>query len=154
MGKGLYLTKFGTQTYDYKADDPAPGSFKASLKDMELLIRALNLDIDGANHWSFTNRPRRTMVARGHLGSPMETMARRSRAASRRLFVLGLAICHLPQRAEVLDVAVKGGEVQGIARVWTAAVRSPRDASLTILVVNDAERPWMTRLAFPSPTSN
>jgi len=56
VGKGLYLTEFGTQTYDHKADDPAPGSFKASLKDMELLIRALNLGIDGANHWSFTNR--------------------------------------------------------------------------------------------------
>jgi glucokinase len=55
-GKGLYLTEFGTQTYGYKADDPAPGAFKASLKDTELLIRALNLGVDGLNHWSLTNR--------------------------------------------------------------------------------------------------
>jgi hypothetical protein len=54
--KGLFLTEFGTQIYGCKADNPAPGGFKASLKDTELLIRALNLGLDGFNHWSFTNR--------------------------------------------------------------------------------------------------
>ena len=40
-GKGLFLSEVGTQTYGYNADDPAPGSFKASLKDTQLLIRCL-----------------------------------------------------------------------------------------------------------------
>jgi len=147
-GKGLYLTEFGTQTYGYKADDPAPGCFKASLKDTELLIRALNLGIDGANHWSFTNR--------GDLDGQWQLVDTWDRQWKQWLdeakphpaacYVLGLAMRHLPQRAEVLDVAVKGGELQGIARVWAAAVRSPRDGSLTLLIVNDAERAWSVQL--------
>ena len=152
-GKGLYLTEFGTQTYGYKADDPAPGSFKASLKDTELLIRALNLGIDGANHWSFTNR--------GDLDGQWQLVDTWDRQWKQWLdeaaphpaayYVLGLAMRHLPQRAEVLEVVVEGGELSSIPRVWAAAVRSPRDASLTVLVVNDAEQPWNVRLVLRSP---
>lgn len=147
-GKGLYLTEFGTQTYGYKADDPAPGGFKASLKDTELLIHALNLGIDGCNHWSFTNR--------GDLDGQWQLVDTWDRqwkhwldeAAPHRdaYYVLGLAIRHLPHRAEVLNTEVKGGELQGVQRVWVVAVRSPRDDSLTVLIVNDAERPWATRI--------
>lgn len=143
-GKGLYLTEFGTQTYGYRADDPAPGSFRASLKDTELLIRALNLGVDGLNHWSFTNRGDAdgqwqlvdTWDLRWKQWLPECVPHRDS------YYVLGLALRHLPHRAVVLKTEVRGGGVDGIPRVWSAAVRSPRDNSVTVLIVNDADLPW------------
>jgi hypothetical protein len=150
-GKGLFLTEFGTQTYGYRADDPAPGSFKASLKDTELLIRALNLGVDGFNHWSFANR--------GDLDGQwqfVDTWDRQwkhwlDEAVPHRdsFYVLGLSTRHLPHRAQVLATEVQGAEVQGCPRVWAAAVRSPNDGSLTVLIVNDADRAWDVHLSLP-----
>jgi hypothetical protein len=147
-GKGLYLTEFGTQTYGYAADDPAPGSFKASLKDTELLIRALNLGIDGCNHWSFVNRG----DADGQWQF-VDTWDRHwkhwtEEATPHRdsYYVLGLATRHMPQRASILKTVVRGGESEGCQRVWAAAARSPKDGSLTLLIVNDAMRPWNVQL--------
>ena len=147
-GKGLYLTEFGTQTYGYAADDPAPGSFKASLKDTELLIRALNLGIDGCNHWSFTNR--------GDADGQWQFIDTWDRQWKNWLAeavphagsyqVLGIATRHLPQRAKVLETTVIGGRADDCQRVWAAAARSPKDGNLTLLIVNDAVRPWDTRL--------
>jgi len=147
-GRGLFLTEFGTQTYGYKADDPAPGSFKASLKDTELLIRGLNLGVDGFNHWSFTNR--------GDMDGQWQFVDTWNRQWKHWLdettphrhayYVLGLATRHLPHRAKILATEVSGGESEGCQRVWAAAVRSPKDASLTVLVVNDAEQSWKVRL--------
>ncbi len=155
-GKGLYLTEFGTQTYGYTADDPAPGSFKASLKDTELLIRALNLGIDGCNHWSFTNRG----DADGQWQF-IETWDRQwkqwlPQAVPHRdsYYVLGLATRHLPQRAEVLATTVQGGESDDCQRVWAAAVRSPKDASLTIVIVNDSTEAYTARLTVAGLTKN
>ena len=54
--KPLFLTEVGTQLFGYLLDDPAPGSFKSTLKDVELIIRAMNLCVDAFNRWSFINR--------------------------------------------------------------------------------------------------
>lgn len=147
-GRGLFLTEFGTQTYGFKADDPAPGSFKASLKDTELLIRGLNLGLDGFNHWSFTNRG-----DQDGQWQFVDTWNRQwkqwlDEAAPHRdaYYVLGLATRHLPHRAQILATEVNGSAAQGCQRVWAAAVRSPKDVSLTVLIVNDAEQPWNVRL--------
>ncbi|MBI2516318.1 MAG: hypothetical protein HYV95_05325 [Opitutae bacterium] len=150
-GKGLFLTEFGTQTYGYKADDPAPGSFKASLKDTELLIRALNLGVDGLNHWSFTNR--------GDCDGQWQLVDTWDRQWKQWLpecvphrdayHVLGLAMRHVPHRAGVLATFEEGGRVQDGPRVWTAAVCSPSDSSVTVLIVNDADQPWTATVAGP-----
>lgn len=155
-GKGLYLTEFGTQTYGYKADDPAPGNFKASLKDTELLIRALNLGIDGCNHWSFTNRG--DQDGQWQLVDTWDRQWKHwlDQATPHRdaYYVIGLAMRHLPHRAEILITEVKGGDLQDVQRVWAAAARSPRDGSFTMLVVNDADQPWTTRFHVPLNYTN
>lgn len=152
-GKGLFLTEFGTQTYGYKADDPSPGAFHASLKDTELLIRALNLGVDGLNHWSFTNRG----DADGQWQF-VDTWDRQWKCwrtecvpHDAAYHVLGLATRHLPHRASVLATDVRGGMVRDCPRVWTATVRSPRDSSLTMLIVNDADRPWPVSVETETP---
>jgi len=155
-GKGLFLTEFGTQTYGYKADDPAPGGFKASLKDTELMIRALNIGVDGVNHWSFTNRG--DMDGQWQL---VETWDRKwkvwlgeAMAHQDSYYVLGLATRHVPKHALVFATRVTGANAHGCQRVWAAAVRSPKDSGLTILIVNDADGPWDTRLHLPGSTRN
>jgi hypothetical protein len=146
-GKGLFLTEAGTQTYGFKADDPAPGSFRASLKDTQLLIRALALGIDGFNHWSFVNRGDQDgqwqfVDTWDRQWKQWQTEADPHRDA---YYVLGLATRHMPMRAKILDTQVRGGMLQNIQRVWVAAVRSPTDDSLTLLIVNDADQPWLAR---------
>lgn len=152
QGRGLFLTEFGSQVYGFKADDPAPGAFKASLKDTELLIRALNMGVDAANHWSFTNR--------GDMDGQWQYVETWDRAWKEWVgealphrdsyYVLGLATRHIPHRAEILAAAVSGGAAQGCQRVWAAALRGPKDASFTLLVVNDAEQPWNLRVVAPA----
>ena len=150
-GKGLFLTEFGSQIYGWKADDPAPGNFKSSLKDTEVMVRALNLGVDVASHWSFTNR--------GDMDGQWQYVETWDRPWKQWLgeavphrdsyYVLGLATRHVPQRAQVLATEVLGGIAGGCQRVWSAALRSPRDSSLTVLVVNDAEQPWPVRVSLP-----
>ena len=147
-GKGLFLTEAGTQTYGYKADDPAPGSFKASLKDTELLIRTLNIGIDGFNHWSFVNRGDQDgqwqlVDTWDRSWKQWTTEATPHRDA---YYVLGLAIRHTPMRALVLETQIAGGRLNGIQRVWASTLQSPKDQSLTILIVNNADQTWPVRL--------
>jgi hypothetical protein len=155
-GKGLFLTEFGTQTYGFKADDPAPGAFKASLKDTELMVRALNIGVDGFNHWSFTNRG--DMDGQWQL---VDTWDRKWKVWLNEAvphldayYVLGLATRHMPKRAQVLATRVTGANAHGCQRVWAAALRSPMDTGLTILIVNDADRPWEARLRLPGSIEN
>jgi hypothetical protein len=149
--RGLFVTEFGSQIYGWKSDDPAPGSFRSSLKDAEFLVRALNMGIDGANHWSFTNR--------GDMDGQWQYVETWDRAWKQWLgdaaphrdsyFVLGLATRHIPHRARVMAAAVSGGVAEGRQRVWAAALRSPRDSGLTLVIVNDADRPWPLRVSLP-----
>jgi hypothetical protein len=49
---------------------------------------------------------------------------------------------HVPKNAIVLASDIGGGQIDGLSRVWAVALRSPKDQSLTLIVVNDAEQPW------------
>ena len=82
------------------------------------------------------------MAVRGHLGPAVESLAGGSGAAPRRLLPPRLGHAPHADRADVLTTQVAGGQIQGISRVWAAAVRSPQDNSLTLLIVNDADQPW------------
>jgi hypothetical protein len=64
-------------------------------------------------------------------------------------YVLGLATRHVPKNAVVLASEVRGGQVTGKRRVWAAALRGPKDKSLTLLIVNDAEQPWKLSVTGP-----
>jgi hypothetical protein len=147
--KGLYLSEAGTMAYGWGSDNPNPGSFRASLKDTELLVRTLQLGIDGFNHWSFTNR--------GDMDGQWQFVDTWDRKIKQWLadaaphepsyYVLGLATRHVPKHAIVLASDISGGEVDGKRRVWAVALRSPKDQSLTLIAVNDAEKPWTLKVS-------
>ena len=143
--KGLYLSELGTAIYSGRHDDPNPGSFWASLKDTEMLVRTLQLGVDGVNHWSFVNR--------GDLDGQWQFVDTWERSGDKgwladavphepSYYVLGLAMRHVPKNAFILASEVHGGQVEGIPRVWAVALRSPKDKSLTVIVVNDAQQAW------------
>ncbi|MBN2294043.1 MAG: cellulase family glycosylhydrolase [Pirellulales bacterium] len=142
--KGLYLSEAGTMAYGWGGDNPNPSLFRASLKDSELLVRTLQLGIDGFNHWSFTNR--------GDMDGQWQFVDTWDRKLKQWLadatphessyYVLGLAMRHVPKNAIVLASKISGGQVDGKPRVWAVALRSPKDKSLTLIVVNDADQSW------------
>jgi hypothetical protein len=121
-----------------------------------LLIRSLNLGIDGFNHWSYANRGDAdgqwqfvdTWDRTWKVWLPEATPHRDA------YYVLGLAIRHWPHRARILASELTGGEQDGLRRVWAAAGESPADRSRTILLVNDAEREWRLELDLPSAASD
>jgi hypothetical protein len=55
-GKPFLLTEFGNMKLGWGGDDPGPASYPAVLSNAEVVIRALNVGVDGLNRWSFTNR--------------------------------------------------------------------------------------------------
>lgn len=55
-GKPFLLTEFGNMGLGWGGDDPGPASYAAVLSNAEVVIRALNVGVDGLNRWSFTNR--------------------------------------------------------------------------------------------------
>lgn len=149
-GKGFYLTEVGTQTYGYEGTNSSPGCFRSSLKDTELLVRGLNLGLDGFNHWSFVNR--------GDIDGQWQYVEtwnhwpgmwlQQAKPHPTSYYTLGLATRHIPKNASILAVETAGGVVDGIRRVWATAVRHPRDGNSSLLVVNDSEdTAWTLRLS-------
>jgi hypothetical protein len=55
-GKPFLLTEFGNMALGWGGDDPGPASYAAVLSNAEVVIRALDVGVDGLNRWSFTNR--------------------------------------------------------------------------------------------------
>ena len=55
-GKPLFLSELGTMAFGWNGSHPGPSTFEAALKDAELVVRGLNLGVDGFNRWSFINR--------------------------------------------------------------------------------------------------
>ena len=55
-GKPLFLSELGTMIYGWGGSRPGPSTWEAAIKDAELVVRALNLGVDGFNRWSFVNR--------------------------------------------------------------------------------------------------
>lgn len=142
-GKGLYLTEFGTQTYGSDGSDPAPGMYKAALKDTEQLIRCLNVGVDGLNKWGFVNR--------GDIdgqwqyidtwGTWPKVWLKEAVPHLWSYYLLGQATRHLPMKAQVLHTEVAGGMVDGVQRVFATCAKSPEEGCRTVLIVNDAFEP-------------
>ena len=147
--KGLYLTEFGTQTYGAEGSQHGPNTFKATLKDTELLIRCIQLGLDGLSHWSFVNRG--DMDAQWQYidtwGHWPKMWLKEARPHMWSYYVLGLATRHLPMQGYVLPTRLAGHTINRIPRIWSTALKSPRDGSTTILLVNDALKPMAANIS-------
>ena len=132
--------------YGWGGSDPGPASFEAAIKDAELVVRALNLGVEGFNRWSFVNRG----DLDGHW-QMIETWDRERQCLLTEFapkpnayFVYGL-ICRLTAKhSHVLACETRGGQEDGLQRVFATALKSP-GGQLTWIIVNDASRAWPVR---------
>lgn len=150
-GKPLFLSELGTMVFGWNGSHPGPSTFEAALKDAELVVRGLNLGVDGFNRWSFINR--------GDLDGHWEMIAtwdEQSQSLRKEFtpkpnsyFVYGLISRLTAKHSAVLACERTGGQIDGTDRVFATALRSPK-GGLTWIIVNDAPRPWRTHCATKS----
>ena len=54
--KPLFLSELGTVLYGTETGHPGPGTYEAALQNAELVVRGMNVGVDGFNRWSYVNR--------------------------------------------------------------------------------------------------
>lgn len=138
-GKPFFVSEFGTMANGWGGDHAGPAGFDSVLKDAELLVRRINVGVDGLNRWSFVNRG----DLDGHWQF-IETWDRKEKKLLKEYtprantyFGLGLLMRFIAKHSDVLSCKVDGGKLDSWQRVFAAALRSPK-GNLTITVVNDA----------------
>ncbi len=142
-GKPLFLSELGTMIYGWRGTNAGPSTWEAAIKDAELVVRGLNVGVDGFNRWSFVNRGDLDGVWQMIDTWDPERKALRAwvTPCPNSYFVYGL-ICRLTAKhSSVVACARTGGTVEGTNRVFAAALRSP-GGHLTWMVANDAPRRW------------
>lgn len=147
-GKPLFLSEIGTMVYGWGYSDTNPARFESSLKNAEMVVRGINLGVDGFNRWSFINR--------GDLDGQWQMITTWDSGKKRLTdeitpypndyFVYGLISRLTAKHSRVVNCAIKGGDTGKIQRVFATALRSPRDDA-SVIIVNDAGQAWSGRLA-------
>ena len=147
LRKPLFLSELGSMVFGWGDTNPGPRSFPAAIKDAELVVRALNLGVDGFNRWSFINRG--DLDGQWQLIETWDPAAGHLRQeiipAPNGYFVYGLLSRLTAKHSQVLRSEVAGGVIDGHPRVFAAALRSPR-SHLTLAIINDAPQPWPMNL--------
>jgi len=146
-GKPLFLSELGSMVFGWNGSAPGPSTFDAALKDAELVVRALNAGVEGFNRWSFLNRG--DLDGQWQMIDTWDPAAKTLRKTfppkPNAYFVYGLISRLTAKHSSLLATDVTGGQIGGIHRVFTAALRSPR-GHLTWMILNDAPRAWPARL--------
>jgi hypothetical protein len=147
-GKPLFLSELGSMVFGWNGNHPGPSTFEAAIKDAELVVRGLNVGVDGFNRWSFINR--------GDLDGHWEMIQTWDEAKQglrqeytpkpNSYFVYGLMSRLTAKHSALLGCELTGGQIDGTNRVFAAALRSPR-GELTFMILNDAPRLWRTHCA-------
>ena len=146
-GKPLFLSELGSMVFGWNGSDPGPSTFDAAIKDAELVVRALNVGVDGFNRWSFINRG----DLDGHWqmidtwDPSAKTLLKEFPPKPNAYFVYGLISRLTAKHSTLVATAVAGGQINGTNRVFAAALRSPK-GQCTWIIVNDAPQAWPARL--------
>ncbi len=136
--KPLFLSEVGTMAFGWENSNPGPGSYMSGLKDASLVVRALDVGVDGFNRWSFTNR--------GDLDGQWQLVDTFDRKSQKLLstftphpnayYMWGLLSRFTAKHSCILSTEVEGGQVGKSQHLVAAALRSPR-GELTLIVVNE-----------------
>lgn len=146
--KPLFLSEVGTMVFGWRGSNPGPGTYEAALKDAELVIRALNIGVDGFNRWSFINR--------GDLDGQWQMIDTWDGARKQLLktfaprpnpyFVYGLLSRFTAKHSAVVQCGTEGGMVGNLQRVFAATLQSG-GGETTMIVLNDAPSEWQAAFA-------
>jgi len=146
--KPLFLSELGTMIYGWRGTNVGPSTWEAAIKDAELVVRALNLGVDGFNRWSFVNRGDLDGVWQmidtwdPHQNALLKQIQPRPNA----YFVYGLISRLTAKHSTIVRSERFGGQVAGTNRVFSAAIKSP-EGDLTWIIVNDAPLQWKTEFS-------
>jgi hypothetical protein len=145
--KPLFLSEVGTMVFGWRTNHPGPSTWDAAIKDAELVVRALNLGVEGFNRWSFVNRGDLDGVWQmidtwdPQTQQLLQSVTPRPNA----YFVYGLISRLTAKHSSVLACGTRGGQIDGMNRVFATALKSPK-GNLTWMLVNDAPRAWSAEL--------
>jgi hypothetical protein len=146
-GKPFFLSELGSMAFGWNGQHPGPSTFEAAIKDAELVVRGLNLGVDGFNRWSFVNRG----DLDGHWqmidtwDPAKKTLLHEFIPKPNAYFAYGLISRLTAKHSSVLMCERTGGQIDGTNRVFAAALRSPQ-GQLTWIIVNDAPQAWQAKL--------
>jgi hypothetical protein len=111
----LFLSELGSMVFGWNGSHPGLSTFEAAIKDAELLVRGLNLGVDGFNRWSFINRG----DLDGHWemittwDQPKHTLVKEFTPKPNSYFVCGLISRLTAKHSAVLTCERTGGQVDG-----------------------------------------
>ncbi len=142
QGKPFFLGEMGTFDYGMGGSKSEPGSYEASLKDVEYAVRLMNVGVDGFCRWSFVNRG--NIDGQWQLvdtWNPDGDCLREDITPHPNSFFLwGTLSRFVSGGADILHGHFDGGSDGCHQRVFGAAVDNP-DGSRALILVNDAEAP-------------
>jgi hypothetical protein len=146
--KPLFLSELGTMIYGWRDSNAGPSTWEAAIKDAELVVRALNLGLDGFNRWSFINRGDLDGIWQmiDTWDPQQKGLLKQLRPRPNAYFVYGLISRLTAKHSSLVRSEREGGQVDGTNRVFSAALKSP-GGNLTWIVVNDAPQHWKTELS-------
>ncbi len=147
--KPLFLSEFGTMAFGWGHIDAAPACYQSGLKNASLIVRAINVGVDGFNRWSFTNRGdldgqwqllRTWDVDHDKL---LETFSPQPNA----YYQYAMLTRYLPKYSGVLGTQVEGPYLACDRKLVAAALRTPK-GNYTLLLVNESHRAADARFEF------
>jgi hypothetical protein len=141
--KPLFLSELGTMIYGWRGRNAGPSCWDAAIKDAELVVRALNLGVDGFNRWSFVNRGDLDGIWQmiDTWDPQRRTLLKKIMPRPNAYFVYGLISRLTAKHSSIVACERSGGQVDGTNRVFGAALKST-GGEVTWIIVNDAMQEW------------
>jgi hypothetical protein len=155
QNKPFFLSEFGTFVFGFDQFTEKVSSFDAVLNDLQTVVRGINAGVDGFNKWSLLNR--------GDLDGNwqiIDTWDRKNHRLRKdfvpyrnQYFMYGLLTRLTAPRSSVLKTSIEGGQENKTQRVFAACLKDPKSGHSSLLVLNDGDSNYSSRIFFPSGTS-
>ena len=154
-GKPFLISEYGTMAYGFSPGATAAMSSRdAVLTDAELLIRSMNIGVNGFNKWSFINRGdldgQWQLIDTWDIANRTLLPADSIRPHENSYNAFALLSRFVPRNSDVLEATVEGGNDGEYDRVFAAALRTP-SGNYTIVMVNDSDNPYTVSVDFTKP---
>lgn len=147
-GKPLMLSEFGSFHHGWQRAHPGPGTYPAAIDNAEIIIRGLNLGVEGFNRWSYTNLG--DLDGQFQLVDTWDIERQRLRARftphPNIYAMFGLLARFLPAGSQICSVTPTEVAVPWFQSVHSVAARDPA-GNATVWALNLTEQPERIELA-------
>lgn len=145
--KPLLMTEYGTFIYGAVRSSNAVASRNAVLKDAQLIIRMMNLGVNGFNKWSFINKGsldgQWQLIDTWDIANNKLLPADSIKPHSDSYECFALLSRFLPRGMKVVESTVIGGADSTYQRVFASVLKSD-SGDITALITNDSDSTFYT----------